>query len=458
MKRFAPTWILILVAIILGTVTVWTLRRAEESPEIAARRLVAFDPNSIERLVFERPESPTVVLELKLDDWQITSPLPWKADINTVKPLLSMLEHLFADERFDDPEADEHYGLDSPRLVLTIETKDDETAVLEFGNDTPVGWSRYVRLAGQKEVYTLSQEVAELLDQDLTDLRDKRIMDIVVTDVRRLSFRYADGSSIVLMRVGDKWQIISPFQDEADGLLAEDYVWGIGFMQTTSFIDTPKDLSSYGLDKPDLQIEMVTRSSHEEKVHTLNIGKVEVPPPPERSYWGVTTTYYVQSSADDQTIYEITSDLSELMSLKAEEFINKEVFSEAWASRTQEVQLITSEGTWTLEKAGDVWKLELPDKAPITIERSRVDRILAAVRAVQLDSLERQRSTQLPTAGDLWTLHVTGLDGKRIGIAVRETGDDQLWLATVEGRQHRYRIDGARLRKLQDTFNEQAGN
>ena len=72
------------------------------------------------------------------------------------------------------------------------------------------------------------------------------------------------------------------------------------------------------------------------------------------------------------------------------------------------------------EKAGDVWKLELPDKAPITIERSRVDRILAAVRAVQLDSLERQRSTQLPTAGDLWTLHVTGLDGKRIGIAVRE--------------------------------------
>ena len=248
-----------------------------------------------------------MVLELKLDDWQITSPLPWKADINTVKPLLSMLEHLFADERFDDPEADEHYGLDSPGLVLTIETKDDETAVLEFGNDTPVGWSRYVRLAGQKEVYTLSQEVAELLDQDLTDLRDKRIMDIVVTDVRRLSFRYADGSSIVLMRVGDKWQIISPFQDEADGLLAEDYVWGIGFMQTTSFIDTPKDLSSYGLDKPDLQIEMVTRSSHEEKVHTLNIGKVEVPPPPERSYWGVTTTYYVQSSADDQTIYEITS-------------------------------------------------------------------------------------------------------------------------------------------------------
>ena len=55
MKRFAPTWILILVAIILGTVTVWTLRRAEESPEIAARRLVAFDPNSIERLVFRTP-------------------------------------------------------------------------------------------------------------------------------------------------------------------------------------------------------------------------------------------------------------------------------------------------------------------------------------------------------------------------------------------------------------------
>ncbi|MGI6081323.1 MAG: DUF4340 domain-containing protein [Limnochordia bacterium] len=456
MKRFTPTWILILVAIVLGTVTVWTLRRAEEPQELAARRLLALDPQSIESMTFERPESPPVVLELKLDNWQITSPLTWKADLNTVIPLLSLLEQLVADERFDDPEGDASYGLDSPQLVVTIKTKDNETTVLEFGDNTPVGYGRYVRIAGKKEVYTLSQEVAELLNQDLTALRDKRIMDIVVTDVQRLGFRYADGSSIVLMRVGNEWQLISPFQDEADGLLTEEFVWGLGFMQTTSFIDTPQDLSSYGLDKPALQIEMVTRSSHEEKTHTLNIGIVEVPPPPGRSYWGVTTTYYVQSSADDQTIYEITADLSELMTLKAEEFVNKLIFNEAWATRTQEVQLVTPDGTWTLEKAGDVWRLELPDRAPITIERSRVDRILAAVRAVQLDSIEQRRSTQLPTAGKLWTLHVTGLDGKRRGLASRETTDDGLWPTTVDGRQHRYQLDGAHLRRLQETFNEQA--
>jgi ABC-type uncharacterized transport system involved in gliding motility auxiliary subunit len=42
MKRFTPTWIVILVAIVLGTVTVWTLRRAEESPR--ARRAAALPP------------------------------------------------------------------------------------------------------------------------------------------------------------------------------------------------------------------------------------------------------------------------------------------------------------------------------------------------------------------------------------------------------------------------------
>lgn len=453
MKRFTPTWVVILLAVILGTVTIWSLRRAKESPEVAARRLTALDPASVESLIFERPESPPVVIELKPDSWRITSPLAWNADPTALATLLKELQDLLADERFAKPEAAASYGLEPPQLVLTIKTPDQTTA-LEFGDTTPVGNSRYVRLAGKEAVYTLSFEKAELLDQDLTQLRDKRIMDVVVTDVQRLSFRNAAGSSIVLMRQGDQWQLISPFQDEADPLLTEEFVWGLGFLQTTSFIDKPQNLSAYGLHKPALQVEMVTRNSQGEKTHRLDIGKVEVQPPKERSYWGITTTYYVQSSADDKTIYEISTDLSELMSLKAEEFIGKQVFDSTWAARTQQMQLITPDGTWSLKKNGDVWQLGLPKKTPITIERSRVDSLLAAVRAVQLDSIEQKRSTQLPAGGKRWTLQVTGLDGKRSSLVAREASGDAKWLATVEGRQHRYRLDGALLQQLREAFSQ----
>lgn len=454
-RRLSPTWIVILLAVVLGTVTVWSVRRAKESPEVAARRLITVDPMAVESLVFERPGDPPVVIELKPDDWRITSPLAWRADPTAVASLLKELQNLMADERFAKPEEAASYGLGPPQLVLTVKTPDQTTA-LEFGDTTPVGNGRYVRLAGKNEVYTLSYEKAELLDQDLTQLRDKRIMDIVATDVQRLSFRNAAGSSIVLMRQGDQWQLISPFQDEADSLLAEEFVWGLSFLQTTSFIDKPQNLSTYGLNKPALHIEMVTRNNQGEQTHKLDIGKVEVQPPKDRSYWGVTTTYYVQSSADNKTIYEISTDLSELMSLQAEEFIAKQVFDSAWASRTQQVQLITPDGTWSLKKNGDVWQLVPPRKSPITIERSRVDSLLAAVRAVQLDSVEQKRSTQLPAGGRRWTLQVTGLDGKRRGLVAREASGDAKWLATVEGRQHRYRIDGTLLLKVQEAFAQES--
>lgn len=93
----------------------------------------------------------------------------------------------------------------------------------------------------------------------------------------------------------------------------------------------------------------------------------------------------------------------------------------------------------------------------MTLDRGRVDPLLATIRAVQLDSIEQKRSTQLPAGGRRWTLQVTGLDGKRSGLVVREAAGDGKWLATVDGRQHRYRIDGALLRKLQTALTEVAG-
>lgn len=455
MKRFTPTWIVILLAVVLGVVTIWTTRQAKESPQVAALRLVAIEPATVESLVFERPDSQPIVVEHKSDGWRITSPLPWKVDPIAMSSLLTQLEDLRADEKFDKPEEAATYGLDPPQLVVKV-TTNQETYALEFGETAPVGWGCYARLAGKDTVFTLAADKVEAFDLDLTELRDKRILDIVVTDIQRISLRDAAGTSTVLMRQDDQWQLISPFQDEADPFGAEELAWGLGFLQATEFIDTPKDLSNYGLRKPVLQVELVTGSAHAGQTVKLTIGKVEKQPPKERSYMGIITTYYVQSSADTKTIYEIATDLSELISLKAESLINTQVFDTAWASRAQQVQLSSPEGTWTLERSGQNWKLSQPKAAAVNIDRTRTDRLLAAVRKVQLDSIERKRSTQLPSGGKNWSLQLTTIDGRRYTLLAREAADAAKWLATVDGRQHRYYLDGTLLKTLQEAFEQES--
>lgn len=66
----------------------------------------------------------------------------------------------------ENPENPADYGLDTPRGVATVTYHDDSTAVLEVGDEDPLGEGVYFRLQGEPAVYLVDQEFADTVFQD----------------------------------------------------------------------------------------------------------------------------------------------------------------------------------------------------------------------------------------------------------------------------------------------------
>ena len=86
---------------------------------------------------------------------------------NRTENLASILATVTAERLVaENPENPADYGLDTPRGVATVTYHDDSTAVLEVGDEDPLGEGVYFRLQGEPAVYLVDQEFADTVFQD----------------------------------------------------------------------------------------------------------------------------------------------------------------------------------------------------------------------------------------------------------------------------------------------------
>lgn len=403
--------------------------------------------------MFERPGSKAIVVERQDKDWRITEPMAWKADATAISQLLQVLGDLVADERIGDTNSPASYGLEPPSLVVRVRAAGSETS-LEFGGATPIGNAQYMRLAGQPTVLGLSMEKFAIFDQSLSGLRDKRVLDVSPIGIRKLELRNASGTFIGLSWEKDAWQLMTPLRDRAETALVDNLVWAFSLMQAQEFIDNPPKLADYGLGRPALWVRLVAGSPPNEKSYTLEIGTAPADKD-TRKPWEPAVVYVLAGGKSD-TVFTVAQDLSELFSLKAEDLIEMLVFEPASVSRTQQVKLTMPKGTWTLRRMGEQWQLTPASGEPIAVSAERANAILAAVREVAIEGIERKQTTQLPSGGERWTLQATTTDGKSMLLTAQGAAGKSPWLATVAGRPHRYRLDSSVLQRVQQTMAEAA--
>lgn len=450
MKNFRTTWILLSVAAVLAVTVWWSQRNAPKEVGDATIQVVAIKGDSIQSLRFARPGDPTVTVERQNERWQLTSPLQWQADIAVMPVLLERLQDLQAVSKFDNPEEAAAYGLDKPSLVLTVLTADGET-VLELGGVSPVGSERYARVASQQTVFLLDAETASILDLSLSQLRDKRLVDAAPLEVQRMTLRGTGGTMAAVQRLADKWQVVAPFSDRADDDVINELVFAFSFLQATDFVEKPGKLGTYGLDKPVLQIELVTGTPPQEKTHRITMGQA---PGEKKKYSWETPTYYVASSTHPSTVYKLELDLEELLTLKADDLIAIFIFDPAVQSNTQQLRMTTPNGNWTLQRVGQEWQLSQPGKSNVPVSKVYVDNLFSKVREVALGDIAQKGTKTLPQGGERWTLQLTTTDRIVVSLQARLATVDTEWLATVDGRPHRYRINGALLRAVQTAFQD----
>jgi hypothetical protein len=152
------------------------------------------------------------------------------------------------------------FGLQKPHLKLAWQTK-HRHSVIEFGADTAVEGTCYVRIEGSDVVFVTGNELKNLISKRSNAFRDHQITPFLTTQIDRAIVHQTAGD-IELVRQPNGWQIVRPIKARADDDIVNAALEKINATPIVDFVEGEKI--------PNTEIENSSRSislfSGDEKV------------------------------------------------------------------------------------------------------------------------------------------------------------------------------------------------
>jgi len=206
-------------------------RDVAEAEASADRRLTAeFDPLLVGEVIVEPDGGPLLQLVSDGDGegWRLVDPLPAEADPEAVGRLLDTLGRLASAREPFVPTGEglEPYGLDPPRLVVTLAGEGlDRPVRLALGGHSTYGDFRYALVRDTNLVGLVPDGETGTIPQTLFDLREKRLVRFEREAVRELRVESEGRPALVIRRLGDDWEIVEPLHFAADRELVGNLLW-----------------------------------------------------------------------------------------------------------------------------------------------------------------------------------------------------------------------------------------
>lgn len=234
----------------------WWLSEREQSRQLGgtAKLATQVDTNTVDRFILMRHNQPKIVIVRDADGfWHITEPLQDKANVNFVRQLVQgfaqMKLHDVVSRRSAQWDVFEVNDLQAAHIQAF--TGDQMTADLYLGKTAPDGVHLYVRKPDSDEIYTATGggALAAFRTRSLSDLRDRSILDLDVTQIDSLEINDA-GSVYTIARTDTMaWSIRlgSGSYKPADRAVTESVIQAYAKMRATGFAD---DTTVINWDKP----------------------------------------------------------------------------------------------------------------------------------------------------------------------------------------------------------------
>jgi Domain of unknown function (DUF4340) len=244
-------------------------------------KLVMWLPGDIARVAIVRGEQ-TVEARRADGNWMITKPVRVRGNRDAIDGVVRAATGLNAQTfETDSPDELARYGLDKPRLAITLEKKpatppaadtdakatgdgvkaDDgkaeaeapESLTIAFGDFTDSSNKAvYAQLSGSSAIVAIVASDVQDLEKDLAALRDSRAFAIDRTgDITFLSVDLA-GEAVAVERVAPaKWQITAPQPAPAEAPEVEALLDRLRNVTVTAFDDTAKPTDTrFGFNSP----------------------------------------------------------------------------------------------------------------------------------------------------------------------------------------------------------------
>lgn len=251
--RGFKTLIVFFIVLLTGTYIYFYERKTPTTEERKEKEKKIFDFKSEEVKKFSLKKGEyLIVCEKKDGKWQMVKPLKVKADKSEIERILSRLEFLETQRRLkEDSEKIEkqNFGLDNPRIEVTINPKDKSMTLL-LGDNCPVGGNMYVMLKDREEILVVRKGIFNDLDKKIEDFRDRQIVEVDKFKTSKLLIE-CGGEILECRKEDEKWCITNPIQARGDSEKIEEILDKLNDLRVEDFIsEDPAEMEKYGLSSP----------------------------------------------------------------------------------------------------------------------------------------------------------------------------------------------------------------
>lgn len=260
MKRYKRVLVLLIILVAACALTFGVTRYQEVQEQIAAS----------EEIILDIPTSAVTALSWELEDrsfsftrdedWVYDEDPDFPVDAEEMEYLLSRFESFSVSFVIDDVEDYAQYGLEDPVCTIHITTATEDFEIL-LGSYSTLDQERYVSI-GDGKVYLVSSDPMDRYDVELNDLIDQdeipvfdHATTISVSGPSDYEISYQEDSDRAYTE-DDRY-----YTDDAvlDPALVEDYLSTVAYLDLTDYVTykaTEADLTTYGLDDPDLTLQV----------------------------------------------------------------------------------------------------------------------------------------------------------------------------------------------------------
>ncbi len=411
--------------LVLSGVIWWSNKKtatADKTPvETAAVKLLSLPEDQIQNIDIKKRGGEIIKLQRIDSKWVIAGPEPLRADADAVSSMLSTLSSLSPDRTVEEKAGNpEQYGLAPAAIELYVTDKNNKTAKLLIGDDTPVGTAVYAAIAGDARVFALSSYKKNSFDKSTNDLRDKRLMPFDSDKVSSIELT-AKKQTIAFGRSKDEWQIVKPKPFRADRSQVEELLRTLrdAKMDLSGSEDEKKTAAAFGAGTPFATVRVTDVSGALE----LQVRKNK-------------DEYYAKSSAV-AGVYKISSGSRTGLDKGLDDFRNKKLFDFGFAE-PEKIEIHDGPKSYFLTRSGSDW----------WSNGTKMDTGTVSAFVDKIRDLSASKFAETGFSAGALDLTVTSDGGKRVEKAtISKNGEN--YLAKRENEPALYELNASAISKLQ---------
>ena len=251
----------------------WAGKDEEQKAEAKEKseKLFDFDKAHVKSLRLEKDGK--LVAALTRDDkgWKIAEPVQAEADDSVADGMVTALTGLKQKKDLGDEKDAKAYGLDAPKLQVSVKLDDGKEQGLQVGVDNSFDNTTYLRKLGDPVIRIVDGAAKNDFDKPLFELRNKKVAHLDDNaEVKRIEVSGIK-APYLLEKDGAGWKLDGA---PADAAAADRVATSVKQLRATAIADEKgAPLSQYGLDKPKAVAKLSVGAGKETFTRTVLIGQ-----------------------------------------------------------------------------------------------------------------------------------------------------------------------------------------